>query len=257
MSVKKSAVVIDTSLNTQKIDADFKKIDKHTKSLINRYNKSVDSIRSQELAIEKVEQKIEDIKSGNLVPTSLRELNTQLKQSQNELDKVNNKIQKLSIKRRKSSSDENELKKLQQSRVNLNQIISEINYELSEQRESSVELKQLNKQLDNMNSKLSQTNEEANQIKDEYQKIIKQRRNLLGFSDGIEDIGKKIDKFKTKMSRLIGTAMIFSLMKNQISSLQGKFISLLKTDDTFSNSLNQIKANLMTAFAPICMFTCY
>ena len=53
------------------------------------------------------------------------------------------------------------------------------------------------------------------------------------------------------MSRLIGTAMIFSLMRNQLTSLRNGFISLLKQNDDFSNGLGQIKANLMTAFAPI------
>lgn len=45
--------------------------------------------------------------------------------------------------------------------------------------------------------------------------------------------------------------MIFNLLRNSLTNLRNGFISLLKTDDNFSSSLNQTKANLMTAFAPI------
>lgn len=76
-------------------------------------------------------------------------------------------------------------------------------------------------------------------------------KHTINFGTGIDKVGKKIDKFKNKMSRLIGTAMIFSLMRNQLTSLRNGFISLLKQNDDFSNGLGQIKANLMTAFAPI------
>ena len=51
MAKSDGAVVIETRLNTDKIDSDFKKIDKQTKNMINRYNKSVDSIKSQEIEV--------------------------------------------------------------------------------------------------------------------------------------------------------------------------------------------------------------
>lgn len=108
----------------------------------------------------------------------------------------------------------------------------------------------LNKELELANQKLEDTKEKAINLKEEFDNSKKTKfENFLG--GNIDEVGKKIDKFKTKMSRLVGTAMIFSLIRNQLTSLRNGFISLLKTDDQFSNSLNQIKANLMTAFTPI------
>lgn len=72
-----------------------------------------------------------------------------------------------------------------------------------------------------------------------------------GISKQISDIGSKLDKFKNKMTRLIGTAMIFSLIRNSLTKLRNGLISMLNTNDTFSTSLSQIKGNLLTAFAPI------
>lgn len=108
----------------------------------------------------------------------------------------------------------------------------------------------LNKQLGLANQKLEDAKEKAIKLKEEFDNS-KKIKFASFFGGGIDEVGKKIDKFKNKMSRLIGTAMIFSLIRNQLTSLRNGFISLLKTDDQFSSSLNQVKANLMTAFAPI------
>lgn len=77
------------------------------------------------------------------------------------------------------------------------------------------------------------------------------KAKLSSITDGFDGIGKKVDKLKTRMTRLIGTVAIFSLIRSSLTKLRTGFISLLKENDTFSSSLNQIKANLMTAFAPI------
>lgn len=101
-----------------------------------------------------------------------------------------------------------------------------------------------------MNNKLEDSKDKANELKNEIVDSLN-TKPILSFGSGVDKIGNKIDKFKNKMTRLIGTAMVFSLMRNQLTNLRNGFISLLKQNDDFKNSLNQIKANLMTAFAPI------
>lgn len=184
----KHAVIIDTKLNNQKIKADFKELEKSTQSLVNQYNRQVDSIKSQEFAIQKVKDQIETLqmyKDTNLIKES-------------EAQRLNELIDKLPI----------------------------------------------------LESKLSQTKEEATQTGEKIQEAL-DKRHTIEFGNGIEDIGKKIDKFKNRMTRMLGTVMIFSLVRKGLTSIRNSFVSLLKENDGFNNSLNQIKANLMTAFAPI------
>lgn len=177
-------------MNYNKIKSDFKNLEKSTESLINKYNKSVDSIKSQELAIEKVKDKI---------------ANLQL------------------------LADNGVIKDTEDG-----------------------QLKNLNKQLDIMTSKLSQTKDEAKQTANKINDAFNEKRfNLGGISNGVSEISTKLDKFKKRVTRLIGTVAIFNLLRSSLASLRDKFMSLLNTNDTFSSSLNQIKANLMTAFAPI------
>ena len=161
---------------------------KETEKLIDNYNRTVDSIKSQELAIDKVKGKLENLqlyaKTGLL----------------------------------KEGED--------------------------------IQIVQLTSKLELMNSKLDETKNKANNLKGAIVDSLNSK-HTINFGTGIDKVGKKIDKFKNKMSRLIGTAMIFSLMRNQLTSLRNGFISLLKQNDDFNNGLGQIKANLMTAFAPI------
>lgn len=189
MEKKDGALVIETKLSTEKFETDLKKIDKSTKNMINRYNKSVDSIKNQELAIEKVKNKIEELQlyadTGFIKDSELGQL------------------------------------------------------------------EHLNKKLDILNSKLEESKKQTNELGKEINKNLGNKAKFAGIIDGFDGVGKKIDKLKTRMTRLIGTVAIFNLIRNSLTNLRNGYISLLKQNDSFSSSLNQIKANLMTAFAPI------
>ena len=314
MVVKKGAVVIDTRLNTKKIDNDFKNLNKQTQSLINRYNRSVDSIRSQELAISKVKSQLDDLVNGNKTPASVKNLERELinaekevKKLQTEYDNIGNKlnpkneelkiemslgelkdIKKIDSLKLEIANIENEslelADKLEQAKDKANALKENLN-QIQMNSNSSKEVQELQNKLSIMNSKLSQTKEEANQTGNEINNIFEQQfstskigtelqslndkfknatKQISKFSTillkkmsfksiekSISNVGKKIDKFKSKLLKLIGTVVVFSLLRNSLNKLKDSFLLLLKSNSNFSSSLNQIKANLMTAFAPI------
>lgn len=57
--------------------------------------------------------------------------------------------------------------------------------------------------------------------------------------------------FLQSMKYLLPSLIVYQLIGGAISKLAGGMMSALKTNDQFSNSLNQIKVNLLTAFYPI------
>jgi len=189
MAEHKGAIKIDTQMNTQKIEGDFRKIETKTKNMINQYNKSVDSIKSQELAIQKVKDKIEELQ-GYKEWGVLKESEAQ-------------------------------------------------------------RLDELNAKLPLLNSKLSETKKRTSELGESIKENLNKKANLLGIQNGVDKVGSKIDKLKHKLTRMFTTVMLFSLLRKGLTSLRNSFMSLLGTNDTFNNSLNQIKANLMTAFAPV------
>lgn len=278
MVEKKGAVVIDTKLNTQKITGDFKNLEKKTQNLINKYNKSVDSIKNQELAITKLKNKLEELTSGNKTPTSIKNLETELKKAekdvsnlQKEYDDVIAQIESKNVELdwsknlgdiKKVSSIELEQGNLDTKSIELadkleiakdkaNQLKNNLQT-IKMNPNSSIEVQELNMQLNNMNSKLVQTKTEATQTAKEIDDAFNGRKfNLGGISKGVSEVSNKIDKFRNRVTRLVSAVAIFNLLRGSLTSLRDKFMTLLNTNDTFSSSLNQIKANLMTAFAPI------
>ena len=278
MAIKKGAVVIDTKLDNQKITSDFKNLEKQTQSLINKYNKSVDSIKSQELAITKVKNKLDELTSGNKTPTSIKNLETELKKAEKEVSNLQQKYDDVVAQMENKNveldwanniGDKNKVYNIQIEQADLDTKSIDLATKLETARDraeqlkksleeaklnpnSSLEVQELNSRLDIMNSKLSQTKTVAIQTKEQIEEAFSKRTfNLGGIKSGIEEVSSKLDKFKNRVTGLIASAMIFNLISSSATNLRNNFTSLLKTNDTFNSSLNQIKANLMTAFAPI------
>ena len=276
MAKSDGAVVIETRLNNDKIDADFKKIDKQTKNMINRYNKSVDSIKKQELALERVKSKLQDIESGSIVPRSIKSAESELEKLNKELELIDKKANEISNRQETLSFDiqtqkslgslgnneiiktsELEIQKLdgtmqelavQEEHARLK--ASELTKKISELKNNSPEVNQLKEQINNMAGSIEESKKQTNELGKSIKKNLSFKAKLMGIS-GFDEVGKKVDKLKTRMTRLIGTVAIFSLIRNKLTDLRNGYVSLLKQNDYFSSSLNQIKANLMTAFAPI------
>lgn len=269
-------VIIETRLSNEKIETDFKSIDKQTKNMINKYNKSVDSIKKQELALEKVKAKLQDIENGSIVPKSIKNAESELAKVNKELELIDKKANEISNRQETLSFDiqtqkslgslgdnevikasELEIQKLdgsmqelavQEEQARLK--ASELTNKISELKNNSSEVNLLKQQINNMTSSIEESKKQTNELGKSIKKNLSFKAKLMGIS-GFDEVGKKVDKLKTRMTRLIGTVAIFSLIRNSLTSLRNGFVSLLKQNNDFSSSLNQIKANLMTAFAPI------
>ena len=278
MAEHKSAIKIDTRLNNKKIEGDFKELEAKTKRMINQYNKSIDSIKGQELALEKVKQKLDDINSGKKMLPETKELHSELEKINKELAKYELKAEEISNKQINLTNENVELKKQpkllidhdkikqnEQEILNLDnemqllakeeeqakQKAKELSNKISELKTNSPEVQILNQKIELMSSKLAETKKQTGELGESIKENLNQKANLLGIQKGIDNVGTKLDKFKNRMTRLVGTVMVFSLLRRGLTSLRNKFSELLKTNDEYNSSLNQIKANLMTAFAPI------
>lgn len=113
-----------------------------------------------------------------------------------------------------------------------------------------VKIDNLKKKLEIFNNKLEDSKEKAAGLKDKIEDSMDEK-NVNNFGGKIDEVGNKIDKFRKRISNLIIGTFIFNILRSGLTSLRNTFFSLLKTNDQFASSLNQIKANLMTAFTPI------
>lgn len=76
-------------------------------------------------------------------------------------------------------------------------------------------------------------------------------RNSNKVTQGTRSMSIGNNAFLQSMKYLLPSLIVYQLIGGAISKLAGGMMSALKTNDQFSNSLNQIKVNLMTAFYPI------
>lgn len=276
MAIKKGAVVVDAKMDYQKIKKDFQNLEKDTSKLIDKYNKSVDSIKSQELAISKVKAKLDELTSGNKTPTSINNLEKSLKKAEKEVANLEHQYQEMinaieqkqiDLEFAQNLGNTNEVGTIQIEQAQLDSQSIELATQLENARDkaeqlrlslkqaklnpdSSIEAQQLSQQLENANSKLEETKERANELKDEIKESLNSK-HVSNFGSGIDEVGKKIDKFKSRVTGLMLTSFVFNSLRTGLTSLRNGFVSLLNKNNEFSSSLNQIKANLMTAFAPI------
>lgn len=229
--------------------------------------------------------KYNQLASGSKVPASLTAMETQIKKIDKEITNLNN--QKIDLN---SQINNNQVKYHQAKKVgndekanilatSINQNDAEVTMldqkmndltlkseklsqklqELKLNPQSSQEALNLKSKIDLAEESLKNSKKEANELVNNIKKSQQIHFKGLGINlkdinpinDGFKKLGDKVDRFKKKMTRLISTAMIFSLIRKGLTSLSNGFVSLLKSNDTFSNSLNRIKANLMTAIAPI------
>ena len=220
--------------------------------------------------------------SGNKAPASLTAMETQLKRNEKEVANLekqyNDVINKISANQNdlefaRGAGDTKQVSFFNQNQVKLDNQSMALATELENAREksenlkislkelkanpeSALEIQNLKAKIDLTNNSIEEATKEANELAKKIEQTGKVRLNRLGadastIGKGFEQVNSKIDKFRTKVTHLISTAMIFSVLRNGLTSLSRGFISLLKSNNTFANSLNQIKANLLTAFTPI------
>lgn len=278
----KSKLVISTELRNKKLIDGYKNINKETDKLISKFNRKVDKIQKEEIAVNNLKAKYNELLSFSKTPSSLTAMEKELKKNEKEVENLekqyNDLVNQITLNNDNISFNEkygntSDINKLQKENEELDAQALNLKNQLITVREKAEQLKTSLKELkvnpgasieaESLKAKIDLSSESISREKEEAVKLIEtiqqsNNQRFKGFGidtssigEEFSNLGKKVDKFKNKMSRLVGTAMVFSLIRNGLSSLSKKFISLLKTNDQFSNNLNQIKANLMTAFAPI------
>lgn len=76
-------------------------------------------------------------------------------------------------------------------------------------------------------------------------------RNSNKVTQGTRSMSMGNNAFLQSMKYLLPSLIVYQLIGKAISGLAKGFVAALSTNEQFSNSLNQIKVNLMTAFYPI------
>lgn len=186
------------------------------------YSKLTSSIKSIELESDNLAVKLDNAKEkSERLSKSLEKAKLNPDNSK-EVQELNSKISLTESKLQSSKNKANELKSSLSSRVKSN----------------------LGNELDKATSKIGSL---GNKVKNVFTK----NSGMNSFGKKLDDLTKKVSHFGKRISNLILSAFVFNVLSSGLSKLSQGLMSTLNSNNQFSSSLNQIKSNLLTAFAPI------
>lgn len=281
----KGAIVIDTRLNDDGVKKGWQALLDNAKKLASQYNKSVDALSKEGAELDKLQKKLDLITSGSTTPASIKAMETELKKTSKEADNLKKQLDSMDVDIETKDAGLGMTKSMygadssqyQQELAERDALI-EKSAQLGEQYEdlagkaqtladkikeakldpsTTMEAQELANKIELTKQKMAESKEEANGLKEKLSDLAKVNiGNILGkagkgLASGFEAIGSKIDKLKTRITNLALTAMVFSAIRQGLNHLRKELGAMLMSNDAFANSLNQIKANLMTAFTPI------
>lgn len=182
----------------------------------NQYKEAKEDVKALEQELNILSDKA-DILNSKLVEVQLNpQASEEFKKAQLEVDETNNAIDKLQLK----------LDKLKG------------NPQLTD------EGKRYNKELEEASAELKKQKKHLKDIQVEQENVVKSEKVV---ASGIQPITSALNKLKGMIKRVF----VFSVITSALRTLRNGISQLIQKDTQLSKSLNQIKSNLVTAFAPI------
>lgn len=226
--------------------------------------KAEESVKKQEIAVQKLQDKLDALKNGDVTPQSLKNLDSQIEKAEKEFDEL---VAKMDAAKEKVESFDigaewnPDLDKAQEEYEQLAEQVAKAGGKLDAMKakaeairldpQSSAEGKSIALDLESANATLERMKteagfaaeglERAKEAAKDTNKEIKKTPNSL----------KKANSALTRFKRLIASAFVFNVFSKGLNELQESLSGALKTNTQFSNSVAKIKGNLLTAFAPI------
>lgn len=281
---------VGTKLDEKGFKNGYKKLTKETQKMHDQYNKQVGSIKKQEIALDKVKNKLNELYKKTDQPL-LKKTNESIKNAEKELDNLQRKLIETNKKISNhnptpigtktevsgtgdlakyniySKEDEEKRLSLQNEKNSLNEKIIDAKGSLESLKKEyqslnkvdpkiENEIKLTNQQIQLLEGNLRDSKNKVNDLKSKLTEAFKIKfsgfsGNVDGIKENIEKIGNGVDRFRKKVFNLVGTVVVFNMIRKSVSGMTSSILDLLKSNRIFSNNLNQIKANLWTAFAPI------
>lgn len=253
------------------IDAD--KIDEELQKLSNKLERQSEAVNRQSLAVEKLKQKYQELASGSKQTPEELGILKQLKNLDKQIDILEKKIHSKSFATLPYITQSGVIKQfdeLTEKSIKLREQLEKIKLDPK----STESMKRLAQEIETGENKTKRLNSELRQTENEFIKLSNQKSNnftkkIDEASNAIrkigtiaEETGKKsqdlfskmgeaVSGFGSRIMRLAGAAFVFNIISAKLMELSEHFSNLIAQDNQLMSSLNQVRANLLTAFMPI------
>jgi len=272
------------NVSTQKAQQEIEK-------LTGQLEKQKEKITQQEIVVNRLKSQYDDLVSGVSQDRSVSGIEKQLKSAEKEFDTVRTKLFELydaydlaetASKNGGSSSQLSDLSvkidELEPKYESLGRKVMSLTERLQQVKmnpEASTSAQDLAAKLDAETKKLERMKNEAGTVKEkldavlhsksppttsnQLNQIIRKIRELtksaktssVQTSNGFKRMETAIGKVKSRITNLVGSVLVFEVMRRAIVAVKEQLTSCLKTNQEFASSLNIIKTNLQVSFAAI------
>lgn len=244
-----------------------------TKALDQSIKQTEKTVKQLETQIEKTKQKLRDLSTSDVQPKSVIAMEKELAQLEKQLAKADSEFEKLSKEQAdladrqvpgltiEQSLNPEQLARFQeldnliikngQDTEVLNARISELKAKLAEVKQNpqlTEEGKRYNKELDDATAEMDKQKAKLAELKQAQQEVANEASNTgTKLANGFNPVTKAINKIGSMIKRVF----VFSVLTSGLRSLRTALGNVISQNTALQSSLNQIKGNLLTAFAPI------
>ena len=247
-----------------------------TKGLEQNIKNTEKNIKSLEKEIDKTKSKIQDLSQSDTQPKSIIAMEKELEKVSKEADTLGKKLEELQIKRsgldskgtasatRKTPVEykgrfysEKDAQALQL----LDNQIADVERRFNAATDKSIELGQKLQQLKanpqltdearKYNKELDEATRELEEQKKKHQQLQDEQRRTTGITAELPKAFQAFGKVLTRIQGLIKRVFFFTIISKFLRALKEGLSGIISQNNALQSSLNQIKGNLLTAFAPI------
>lgn len=278
MSGEDGQIRIKVNLDTQELDKDIQKV----QDKLSRQN---ETLSRQTILVEKLTARYEQLYAkaqetskpnaqSNKIFEEIRKLEGEYSNLQNafktakldpnvdeyKLQKILDKMSELKFKIIDLKKQYNEAKFSPDMQNKLRSLGQEIDLAISKEERLTNEVKRTEDELEKLSSKrISSSDKNINgisknleEIKDKVSETTDQFEKMHERTKGIfSSLGDKISGIGRRILNLAMSAFVFNIISSGFRAISRGIQTLLSQDESFNNSLQNIKANLATAFYPI------
>lgn len=271
-------------VNTQKAG-------KEVERLTSQLERQKERINQQENVIKRLKAQYESLVSGITKDRSVSGIEKQLKSTEKEFDIVKKKLFELydqydivsatsknGVKTPQMNVLQDEIDSLEPKYESLGRKVMMLSEKLKQVQmnpETSSQAQDLAARLDAETQKLERMKNEAGTVKEKLDAILHSksppgtstkisqiisrvkelaksvRTSSAQMVSGFNRVERSIDRVKTRIGRLVGTVLVFNVLRKAVTAFREHLGSCLKTNSEFTASLNAIKTNLYVSFSSI------
>ena len=226
--------------------------------------KAEESVKKQEIAVQKLRDKLDALKNGDVTPQSLKTLDSKIEKAEKEFDELigkmdaaKEKVHSLSI----GAKWNPDLDKAKEEYAQLAEQVAKAGGKLDAMKakaeairldpQSSAEGKNIALDLESANATLERMKTEAGFAAGGLERAKEAAKDTNKEIHKTPNALKKTNSAAKRFKRLIASAFVFNVFSRGLNELQESLSGALKTNTQFSNSVAKIKGNLITAFTPI------